>query len=85
MVTRVAALVSFAPLMLAVASAITVGVSAEDPNATFQGVWRTLEVTVSGPSGRTFKPEATLAIFHGRHYSRIELHAEQSRLLNTSI
>ena len=34
-----------------------------------------------GPRGRTFRPEATLAIFHGRHYSRVEVHAEQPRPL----
>ena len=43
------------------------------------GVWRTLEVVVPGAAGRTFKPDATLAIFHGRHYSRVEVHAEQPR------
>src|SRR5262249_30324481 len=29
----------------------------------------------------TFKPGATLAIFHGRHYSRVEVHAEHPRPL----
>ena len=33
------------------------------------------------PAARTFRPEATLAIFHGRHYSRVEVHAEQPRPL----
>jgi Lipocalin-like domain len=51
--------------------------SAAESNATFQGVWRTLEVVVSGAPARTFRPQATLAIFHGRHYSRVEVHAEQ--------
>ena len=55
--------------------------SAQESHATFQGVWRTLEVVVPGPAARTFRPEATLAIFHGRHYSRIEVHAEQPRPL----
>src|SRR5262245_2788396 len=55
--------------------------SAEEANAAFQGVWRTIEVTVPGPGGRTYRPEATLAIFHGRHYSRIEVHSEQPRPL----
>ena len=32
-------------------------------------------------AARTFKPDATLAIFHGRHYSRVEVHAEQPRPL----
>ena len=32
-------------------------------------------------AGSTFRPEATLAIFHGRHYSRVEVHTEQPRPL----
>jgi hypothetical protein len=55
--------------------------SAAEPNAAVQGVWRTREVVVPGVAGRTFKPTATLAIFHGRHYSRVEVHAEQPRPL----
>ena len=51
--------------------------SAAESNAALQGVWRTLEVVVPGAPARTFRPEATLAIFHGRHYSRVEVHAEQ--------
>lgn len=34
-----------------------------------------------GTAGRTFTPEATLATFDGRHYSRIEVHTEQRPLL----
>jgi hypothetical protein len=55
--------------------------SPAEPNAAVQGVWRTLEVILPGAAGRTFKPDATLAIFHGRHYSRVEVHAEQPRPL----
>jgi hypothetical protein len=73
--------ISGATLIAAMAVAMTGRPSAEEAGATFQGVWRTLEVTVPGPTARTFKPEATLAIFHGRHYSRIEVHAEQPRPL----
>jgi hypothetical protein len=79
MVTRLTAFTSSAVLVLALTAGISVTASAENPNATFQGVWRTVEVVVTGPGGRTFRPESTLAIFHGRHYSRIEVHAEQSR------
>jgi len=53
--------------------------NADDSRATFQGVWRTVEVVVPGPTPQVFKPEATLAIFHGRHYSRVEVHDERSR------
>ena len=79
MVTTFTALASSAVLVLALTAGISVTASAQDSNATFQGVWRTLEVIVPGPAGRTFRPDATLAIFHGRHYSRIEVHAEQPR------
>jgi len=55
--------------------------SAQEAKTTFQGVWKTLEVAVPGPVAQTFKPGATLAMFHGRHYSRIEVHADQPRPL----
>jgi len=40
--------------------------------------WRTVEVTFAG---RTEKPGATLAIFHGNHYSRVEEHIDAPRPL----
>jgi len=49
--------------------------------APLEGVWRTVEVVVQSPTPLTLKPEATLAIFHGRHYSRVEVHAEGARPL----
>src|SRR5262245_28759429 len=49
--------------------------------AALEGVWRTVEVVVQSPTPQTFKPGATLAIFHGRHYSRVEVHAESARPL----
>ena len=72
--------ISCAVLMVAV----TVGrlaPAAQESNDALQGVWRTVEVVVPGTPARTFRPQATLAIFHGRHYSRIEVHAEQPRPL----
>ena len=64
-------------LIISVAVGMMLTLSAQDPNAAVQGVSRTLEV--AAPGGRTFRPEPTLAIFHGRHYSRVEVHAEQPR------
>lgn len=49
--------------------------------AALEGVWRTTEVVVQGATPQTFTPGATLAIFHGRHYSRVEVHAENARPL----
>ena len=53
--------------------------SAGDSPAAFDGAWRTVEVVVPGARPQTLKPGATLAIFHGRHYSRVEVHAEGAR------
>lgn len=44
-----------------------------------EGVWKTVEVAVDSPTPRIVKPSATLAIFHGSHYSRVEVHAEGPR------
>ena len=64
-----------------VSAAVTavVALQANDSRAAFEGVWRTVEVVVQSPTPQTFRPGATLAIFHGRHYSRVEVHAEGSR------
>jgi hypothetical protein len=74
-------MISCGALIVAVVAGRTAAPSAAEPNAAVEGVWRTLEVVMPGAAGRTFKPDATLAIFHGRHYSRTEVHAEQPRPL----
>ena len=79
MTTHSKIVISCGALMVAMVAGRSAAPSAADPNAAVQGVWRTLEVVVPGAAGRTFKPDATLAIFHGRHYSRVEVHAEQPR------
>ena len=71
--------ISCGALIVAMAAGRSAAPSAAEPNTAVQGVWRTLEVVVPGAAGGTFKPGATLAIFHGRHYSRVEVHAEQPR------
>jgi len=63
--------------MLVIGTSVTL--TANDPKAAFQGVWRTAEVSVATPTPQIFRPGATLAIFHGRHYSRVEVHAEGPR------
>lgn len=64
-----------ATLLVATVSRLT----ASDSRAAFEGVWRTVEVVVPGPTPQTFRSAATLAIFHGKHYSRVEVHAEGAR------
>ena len=65
--------------VMSAALTAVVALRANDSRAAFDGVWRTVEVVVQGPAPQTFNPGATLAIFHGRHYSRVEVHAEGSR------
>jgi hypothetical protein len=74
---RVLTSVSFGVAILVICTVVTL--TANDPRAAFQGVWRTVEVVVATPTPQRFRPEATLAIFHGRHYSRVEVHAERPR------
>ena len=81
MTTHSKIVISCGALIVAMVAGRSAAPSAAEPNAAVQGVWRTLEVVVPGAAGRTFKPDATLAIFHGRHYSRVEVHAEQPRPL----
>jgi hypothetical protein len=73
--------ISCGALIVAMVAWRSAAPSAAEPNAAVQGVWRTREVVVPGAAGPAFKPTATLAIFHGRHYSRVEVHAEQPRPL----
>lgn len=81
MTTNLTIAISSVAMIVAVAAGRTVTPNAAELNAAVQGVWRTVEVVVPGPASRTFKPDATLAIFHGRHYSRVEVHAEEPRPL----
>ena len=62
-----------------VAICATTGVAAQAEEASLQGVWQVVEVTITGPGARVVKPHATLIIFSGKHYSRTEVHAEQPR------
>ena len=77
MTTRSKILISCGALIITLVAGGSAAPSAAEPNAALQGVWRTVEVVVPGAPARTYRPLSTLAIFHGRHYSRVEVHAEQ--------
>src|SRR6188472_2870195 len=81
MTTQSKIVISCGALIVAVVAGRTAAPSAAEPNAAVQGVWRAPQLVVPGAAGGTFKPQATLAIFHGRHYSRGEVHADQPRPL----
>ena len=66
-----------AALLVATVSRLTASESA----SAFEGVWKTVEVVVPGATPQTFRAAATLAIFHGKHYSRVEVHSEGARPL----
>jgi hypothetical protein len=70
-------MVSCGAFIIAIVAGRSAAPSAAESNAALQGVWRTVEVVVPGAPARTYRPVSTLAIFHGRHYSRVEVHAEQ--------
>jgi hypothetical protein len=76
MMTHSRLLMSGLVLFLVLTAGITVTL-AQEQKTTLDGVWRTVEVVVPGAHSQTLKPHSTLAIFHGRHYSRVEVHAEQ--------
>ena len=71
----VAVTVLSATLLVATVSKL----KASESREAFEGVWKTVEVVVPGPTPQTFRAAATLAIFHGKHYSRVEVHAEGTR------
>ena len=73
------ALLPLSVLSAAVLVAAVANLTADSSHASFEGVWRTVEVVVPGPAPQVFKPGATLAIFHGKHYSRVEVHADGPR------
>jgi hypothetical protein len=75
--TTLSKMMSCGALIVALAAGRSAAPSAAEPNAALQGVWRTVEIVVPGAPARTYRPLSTLAIFHGRHYSRVEVHAEQ--------
>jgi hypothetical protein len=56
--------------------------AAQSKRGPLEGVWQTVEVTLSGPGARTItipEPRPNLLIATARHYSRVEVHAEKPR------
>jgi hypothetical protein len=74
-------LVAMTVLSATVLVATVSSLRASESREAFEGVWKTVEVVVPGPTPQTFRAAATLAIFHGKHYSRVEVHTEGARPL----
>jgi len=56
-------------------------IAAQSTRGSIQGVWRILEATITGPGARTiaFAERPNLTIFTAKHYSRVEVQADQPR------
>jgi len=64
----------------AVAALITASPAGFSSPAVLQGVWKTVEVTVSGPAAQTFtNVQPNLTILTAGHYARVEVHADSPR------
>ena len=71
-------------LLAALAVLLSVGygdVAAQTKPGTMQGVWRVVEVTITGPQARTitFTDRPNVTIITPRHYSRVEVQADAPR------
>ena len=56
------------------------GIAGQSKRGSIQGVWRTVEVTMTGPAARTITQiPPNLTILTARHYSRINIDAEAPR------
>jgi hypothetical protein len=50
------------------------GIAGQSKGESIQGVWRTVEVTMTGPAARTISQiQPNLTILTARHYSRIHI------------
>ena len=69
----------FAALSVGLVTSQTI--AAQSTRGSIQGVWRILEATITGPGARTiaFAERPNLTIFTAKHYSRVEVQADQPR------
>jgi len=67
---------------IALVGALGISAAAQSKTGTVQGVWQTVELTITGPGARTItlpEPLANLTIFSGKHYTRVEVQTEKPR------
>ena len=69
-------------VLSSVALLTSIDVAAQSKRGSLQGVWQTVEVTVTGPGARTIaipEPRPNLIIITAKYYSRVEDHSEGPR------
>ena len=74
--------------VLTVALLTTQGITGQSKRESIQGVWQTVEVTITGPGARTIvtrEPRPNLTIITARHYSRVEDQAERPRPISADV
>ena len=71
---------SLVVLILTSAIAVSTSLAGQSKSGALQGVWRAVEVTLTGPNGRTLTNlQPNLTVVSARHYARVEVQAEASR------
>ncbi len=71
-------------ICIALVGGLGITAAAQVKTGSVQGVWQTVELTITGPGARTItlpEPLANLTIFSGRHYTRVEVQTEKPRPL----
>ena len=69
-------------VLSSVALLTSIDVAAQSKRGSLQGVWQTVEVTLTGPGARTIKipePRPNLVIVTAKYYSRVEDHSDRPR------
>jgi hypothetical protein len=67
---------------IALVGALGISAAAQSKPGPLQGVWQTVELTITGPGARTItlpEPLANLTIFSGKHYTRVEVQTDKPR------
>ena len=72
---------------LSVGLITTQRMAAQSTRESIQGVWRVVEATITGPGARTisFGDRPNLTIITARHYSRVEVQADEPRPILTDV
>ena len=67
-------------LTLTVAVLATTGLAGQAKPASLQGVWKTVEVTLTGPNAKTMTTlQPNLTVVSAKYYARVEVHSEGPR------
>jgi len=69
-------------VLSSVALLTSIDIAAQSKRGSLQGVWQTVEVTVTGPGARTItipEPRPNLIIVTAKYYSRVEVHSDGPR------